>query len=417
VPRVLVLASPEKRAGPVRSRLVPVDDAKLRAWWAHRQGLDGSLGETSPAAVLAGTGWARSVGGVNPYLTLFSRAGIRRAGVDAAVADVAIHELPSARACTYVVPAEQYAVALRAGEAFAGAELGTALKLGVRQAEIDRLQAAVVDAVTDEPLDPKQLKDVLGDAVRNLGEAGRKKGLSTTLPVALGLLQAAGEIRRVPAAGRLDRQRFAYARWSPSPFADSTLTPEETRTELARLYWTWTGGATLGQFRWFTAFKAADAKAAVAPLGLVPLADGSDLLALPEDAKAYADFDPPTSPRYSLVGWIDGIALLRRDLVSLLDPADVDRDLGGIAKRPLGRLPDLPAQGIFDRGRVVGLWDYDPDAEEIAWASFVPVDDALREAVERTAAFVRDELGDARGSSVDNPASRKPKLAALRAMG
>jgi hypothetical protein len=108
---------------------------------------------------------------------------------------------------------------------------------------------------------------------------------------------------------------------------------------------------------------------------------------------------------------------LRRDLASMVDPADAERDLGGIAKRPLGGLPDLPAQGIVDRGRVVGLWDYDPEAAEIAWTSFVPVDDALRAAVERTAAFVRDELGDARGSSVDNPASRKPKLAALRALG
>lgn len=82
---------------------------KLRAWWAHRQGLDGSLDETSPAGVLERTGWARSVGGVNPYLTVFSRAGIGRADTDTAVADVAIHELPSARGCTYVVPASQYA--------------------------------------------------------------------------------------------------------------------------------------------------------------------------------------------------------------------------------------------------------------------------------------------------------------------
>ncbi|HEX6446503.1 MAG TPA: crosslink repair DNA glycosylase YcaQ family protein [Streptosporangiales bacterium] len=393
-----------------------MDAAKLRAWWAHKQGLDGSLDETSPAAVLAGTGWARSVGGVNPYLTLFSRAGIGRAEVDAAVADVAVHELPSARGCTYIVPAEQYAVALCAGAASAGAELATARALGVPTEEIDRLQAAVLDAVADEPLDPKRLKDVLGDAVRNLGDAGRKKGLSTTLPVALGLLQAAGEIRRIPAEGRLDRQRFAYARWSPSPLTGSTPTPEQTRTELARLYWAWTGGATIAQFRWFSAFKAAEARAAVEPLGLVPLTDRSDLLALPEDAKAYADFDPPASPRYVLVGWLDGIALLRRDLASLLDPADAERDLDGIAKRPLGRLPDLPAQAVLDRGRVVGLWDYDPDAGEIAWASFVPVDDALREAVERTAAFVRDQLGDARGSSQDNPAARRPKLAALRAL-
>ena len=36
---------------------------KLRAWWWHRQGLDGSLAAAEPAAVLRQTGWARSVGG------------------------------------------------------------------------------------------------------------------------------------------------------------------------------------------------------------------------------------------------------------------------------------------------------------------------------------------------------------------
>jgi hypothetical protein len=50
----------------------------LRAWAWHRQGLDGTLQGRTPQEVLATAGWARSVGGANPYLTLFARAGIRR---------------------------------------------------------------------------------------------------------------------------------------------------------------------------------------------------------------------------------------------------------------------------------------------------------------------------------------------------
>ena len=50
-------------------------DEKLRAWWSHRQGLDGRLVGARPAEVLEQTGWARSVGGVGPYLTLFARGG------------------------------------------------------------------------------------------------------------------------------------------------------------------------------------------------------------------------------------------------------------------------------------------------------------------------------------------------------
>jgi hypothetical protein len=92
-----------------------MNDSLLRAWWAHRQGLDGSSSGQSAATILATTGWARSVAGIGPYLTLFSRGGLRREAVDAAVAATDIHELPTARGCTYVLPAADYALGLKLG--------------------------------------------------------------------------------------------------------------------------------------------------------------------------------------------------------------------------------------------------------------------------------------------------------------
>ena len=62
--------------------------------------------------MLERSGWSRSVGGCGPYLTLFARAGLSRADADAAVAKLQIHELPSARGCTYVVPSSDFALAL-----------------------------------------------------------------------------------------------------------------------------------------------------------------------------------------------------------------------------------------------------------------------------------------------------------------
>ncbi len=94
-----------------------IGTAKLRAWWSHRQWLDGAHPEASAGEVLAATGWARSVGGAAPYLGLFARAGLGRAAVDAAVARLEAHELPAARGCTYIVPAEDFALALAAGAA------------------------------------------------------------------------------------------------------------------------------------------------------------------------------------------------------------------------------------------------------------------------------------------------------------
>src|SRR5260370_42701104 len=98
-----------------------MEESKIRAWWAHRQGLDGSLAGKSAAEVLERAGWARSVGGSAPYLTLFSRAGLSREAIDADVAKLKIHELPSARGCTYVLPASDFALGLALGHPSRGA--------------------------------------------------------------------------------------------------------------------------------------------------------------------------------------------------------------------------------------------------------------------------------------------------------
>src|SRR5215831_16348665 len=115
-----------------------MDEAKLRAWWFHRQGLDGSHVVRSAAEVLERAGWARSVAGSGPYLTFFSRAGLGRESVDTAVSELVIHELPSARACTYVVPASDFGLALRIAQEFSGGELALTRKLDVTDAEIEK---------------------------------------------------------------------------------------------------------------------------------------------------------------------------------------------------------------------------------------------------------------------------------------
>lgn len=390
-----------------------MDQSKLRAWWAHRQGLDGALAGKSAPEVLERAGWARSVGGVGPYLTLFSRAALSREKVDACVAATEIHELPSARGCTYVLPASDFALGLKLGQGF-GDEMKTAEKLGVPSKEIDKLCDAVIRALEKGPLDPDGLRDATGKAARNLGAEGQKKGLTTTLPVALGKLQSTGDIRRIPVNGRLDQQRYKYTLWRPNPLRNFELSAEQAYTELARRYFAWIGPASIAEFQWFSALGVKAAKAAVEPLKLEPLAAGDDRFMLAGDRAKLDAFKPPKDPHYTLTSAIDSMLLLRRDLKGLLDTKDTVRPVF-VEKdtKPLGGLADLPSHAILDRGRVVGLWEYDTACDSMAWIAFVKKDKALEDAVARTEQYVREQLGDARSFSLDSPKSRAPRVAAL----
>jgi hypothetical protein len=358
------------------------------------------------------------VGGVGPYLTLFARGGTSREAADASAAALEIHELPSARGCTYVLPAKDFALGLKVGEAFGDGEMKVATKLGVTEKEIAKLCDAILGALGKDALEPEAIRQATGKASRNLGEEGKKKGLTTTLPVALGRLQARGEIRRVPTNGRLDQQRYKYVRWQPSPLAGYSDSVSDAYTELARAFFRWVGPATLGELQWFSALGVKASKQAAEPLGLVPAEEGSDRLLLPEDLKAWRAFEAPDTPQYSLVSSLDPIAATRRDLQTLLDAKDHERSvMVDSGKRPMGGLSDLPSHAIFDRGRLIGLWEYDPEAKEIVWATFGgKTTKALSAAVEETQSYVRDQLGDARSFSLDSPKSRIPRIKHLREM-
>ena len=392
---------------------------KLRAWWWTRQGLDGSLEGKSPREALLRAGWSRSVGGASPYIAIFSRTGATRAVTDKAVADAEIHELPTARGCTYVLPKDHYAVGLSAARGFSDdAEVTLAKRfLGVTEEEVETLCEAVVHAVRVMPLDPKDIKSAVGDKARTLGEEGKKRGLGSTLPLALGRLQVTGRIRRIPADGRLDRQRYKYIVWDPSPMEGHIRTKGESLADLAKLYWRWVGPASVSDFQKFAGLGVKAAKDVVTPLGFVPIEEGSELLLPPTELEGFKSFEPPAEPRYTLVASLDGSLLHRWDVVSLLDEVDKGRetatDKGAV---PIASLSDLYSNGILDRGRLVGLWEYDPFVKSIVSVSFVKRSPALKAAIETTEAFVRDQLEDCRTFSLDSPESRKPKLAILRDM-
>ncbi|QCB98768.1 hypothetical protein E5206_00410 [Arthrobacter sp. PAMC25564] len=394
---------------------------RLRAWAWHKQGLDGSLAGCTAEQVFARAGWARSVGGANPYLTLFARAGIRRDQVDADVLAHRILELPTARGCTYVLGRDDFGWALQLGRDAAEATVKVLGRLGVDRGEITLLEEQVLHtlAEAEAPLDPRQLKEELGDSVRNLGEEGKKKGATTTLPTALGILQSQGRIRRVPANGRLDQQRYAYELWGQPA---GTLDDAEARTELIRRYLAWTGGATFKQSQWFTGFTVAQTKAALAAVGAVAVptavtaAVDAGLWLLPDDVGRLAAFEEPAGEQIQLLAGTDSLVLLRRNAADLLDPDSPEGD--NIARKIMASLAlqaDLPDHPILDRGRIIGLWQYDPGKERIVPWLFHGATPAVTQRIAEVEAWIRDDLGDFRAFSLDSPASRQKRIDGLAA--
>jgi hypothetical protein len=230
--------------------------------------------------------------------------------------------------------------------------------------------------------------------VRSLGPEGVKKGLTTTLPVALGLLQSTGQIRRMPLNGRLDQQRYRYVAWN--------CPVEGSFTELARRYFRWIGPATLGEFQTFSGLGVKAAKTAVESLNLIDA--GEDRLMLPEDLDRFQNFEAPKRPQYALVGSLDGIGLLGSGLKSLIARENLQSELA-----------EVGGHAILDRGELIGRWDFDTGTGAIVWALFgAKADKALETAIREMEAFVRDDLGDAPIGSLESPRSRAPRIEILR---
>lgn len=388
---------------------------KLRAWWWYRQGFMPDTPFPSPAAVLKQSGWARSVGGCGPYLTLFSRAGVSREAADQAVAHLEIHELPSARGCTYVVPAEDYSLALHLAQDFGSGDMRVAEKLGVTRKEVDTLSQSVLASLKKGPSAPDEIRQAVGGAVRSLGPEGQKKGLSSTLPLALSELQRSGDIRRISTNGRLDNQRYQYALWRPNPLSKQKLEPEQAAAELAQRFFNWIAPAGLTDFQTFAGISAKATKKAVDSLKLEPLAETEDLL-LPTSLRGeYESFKPPKDPCYQLVTNLDSLLLLHRDLSILLNPEDLAHPLlAQTSSCGPGMLTSLPSPAIVDRGRLAGLWEFDSVTQTIAYTMFGKPDALLKKVVAQTEEYVRHQLGDARTFSLDSPKSRIPRIEALR---
>ena len=223
--------------------------------WFARQFPAGSL---TVADVLRRTGWVHTAGGTGPYLSLKARIpSITRQYIDhLAYQTFEVLELPSVRESTMLVPREDAALALEAGRRAMNKRLG---KLDIDAEKIDLLADRILKALGDGTRSAGQIRsDIPPKLITDLGEAGKKLGFSSTLPIALRLLHATGRILRIGEDLRLDAKRYFYRRWPDSLPLDKA--PDDIDRALAERFLSWAAPATVEDFAFFAGIGKTAAK-------------------------------------------------------------------------------------------------------------------------------------------------------------
>ena len=146
----------------------------------------------------------------------------------------------------------------------------------------------------------------------------------------------------------------------------------------------------------------------------VPTANGEVLWMMPDVVGRLAAFDPRAEEQIQLLAGTDSLVLLRRNSADLFAEPDMDKK---VLNSTLALQADLPDHPILDRGRIIGLWQYDPAESRIAHWLFAGATAAVTRRIAEVEAWIRDELGDFRSFSLDSPASRRDRIDALNAAG
>jgi winged helix DNA-binding protein len=400
--------------------------AQARAFWQRQQGLaeppGGSLG-----AVIAATGWARTLGGAEVYLAVGARAPqMAPADLEAAVARSEVQVVPAVRGCIYLVPRVHVPLTLRvAEEKAAPAQARDMERAGIERREVDELGAAVRQLLGAGPLGTDGIRRGLpAGAVRSLGERGKKVGVSSPLPLALRQLELRGDIERTLEGGKLDSERYLWRRTAKSPF-DGARVPADAagrHAELARLFFGWAGPATMEHFQCWTVLSQRDCRAAIAAAGLVPVTvEGWDDTAWlrPEHVEEVAA--ARAAETVSLLPFEDNFVVLR-DAASIVSPRHHARKVpvwGKSGTATLGTVKHISLRPVCIAGELAGFWDMDMDEGEVVYACFDALPPkrtrAVAVAAERARAMF-GAIGHARSFSLDTDDTVRERVALVRKM-
>src|SRR5213078_2597253 len=382
--------------------------AQARALWWHKQALAGT-NKRPLAALLGDSGWLRTLGGVDAYLAARARRpGMKRAELDAAIAAGELRVHPAVRGCIYLVPAaavpDLLALNAETWRSQTEKDLG---KIGKTLKVVEAIAPGVLAALT-QPMTTDALRKAFQGDIPSFGDAGKKVGLSSPLPLALRLLEFAGKIERTLEGGRLDTERYL---WRKTAGKLAPPAPDHM-ARVARIVDAFLGFAapvTLAQLSAWSGHPQRDVKTALAQLDVAPVEveDLGEAYVRPADLKAR-----PPEPRGTALLALEDNYLNNHGVAAVTDPRhhsfEVDLWGGGSKPAPIGKAQHVLSRSIVIDGLVAGFWEVDPRAGGAVWHTFdpapKPLAQKLDEATAAAARFLLDELGHARVFTLDTMA-------------
>jgi hypothetical protein len=384
--------------------------AAVRAWWFRRQGLASRNVPKGVGECLRQAGWLPTAGSTGVYLSIRARLpGVTRETIDrAAINGVEVVEVPGAHARPPVlVPRDEMALALRLHWASFAKHAAPQFASGrYSETALRAVASQVCRALDGGPLSTADIRASITHA-----EAGE------LLTGALIDLAVRGVIRRYSVDGRLDSPKYLYELRHPDdrPDLDGEGDAAAIGLKATRLFLQRYGPATVDEIAEWAALTKGAVRKALAALGAEPIKiDGWTDTAwlLPHDVRDLTAFED-SRDRVVLLPYRDPFVSLRRPPAVLARIGTVPVLNAKLQRVGIQEVTGLNHHAIVDGGELVGVWEYDPDASRVVtrlWSTEKTLRARVADAAGETGRFIREQLGDAKLSSVDPPDRRARRI-------
>ena len=390
----------------------PVPISHLNAWRMQRQFLNRPFGSKNIVDLIRSIGWIYSPGCSTPYLSLWARMSPFRAeDLNRLVFDDhKLLQLETLRGCTMLVPRDQANIALRIRtRTFTELSKQARQQMPITDAEMEKLKAAILKSLHSGPKTAEQLQQMLPpDLIRDFGADLKRIGLTNSLSLGINLLKEEGKVLKQQSKRRLDIMDYSFVLTSSIlPEADPfSLRLEEACAQLADQYFKAEAPARAKDFAWWAGINVTDAirgggeiKPKLVPVSVEGTAD--EFLISESELDDFFAFEPQDFV-INFIPYRDTYLKGQREILNrFISSEHADKPFS----RWKGKLINDPLATIIVNGRVVGVWEWSEDGDDIDLLLFDSIAKSAVRAIHKRASelagFIRSNLGEVRLQGVD----------------